>query len=158
MATGLTWYFAYGSNMNVARLVRQRLDPKGVTMGLRTGGRLDGWRLTFDKIARTPEGSGAGNIVPAAGYCVHGTLNELPPAGFEILDFWEGVAAGHYERRIVPVLRADTGQSVQAVTYVALRVKAGLKPTREYLAHLLAGRDLLPAAYWERLKETPTVD
>lgn len=158
MAAGLTWYFAYGSNMNVARLVDGRLKPRGVEMGLRVGGRLDGWRLTFDKIARTPAGSGAGNIVIAPDGVVHGTLNELPPAGFDVLDVWEGVAGGHYERRTVSVVRTDTGKTVEAITYVALLVGKGLRPTRDYLAHLLAGRDLLPADYWQRLKATATLD
>ena len=157
MAAGLSWYFAYGSNMSRARL-DERLQPKGVTLGQRLGGRLDGWRLTFDKVARAPMGSGAGNIVLASGAVVHGSLNELPEAGFDVLDVFEGVAGGHYERRLVPVVRADTGETVEAVTYVALRVGEGLRPTRAYLAHLLAGRDLLPAAYWAVLSKTPTLD
>jgi hypothetical protein len=33
-----------------------------------------------------------------------------------------------------------------------------LKPTREYLGHLLAGRDLLPPDYWKLLRATPTLD
>jgi hypothetical protein len=154
----VTWYFAYGSNMNPVRLVADRLKPKGVAMGLRIGGRLDGWRLTFDKVARSPKGAGAGNIVPAAGGSVHGTLNEMPLAGFDVLDVWEGVAGGHYERRAVAVVRADTGETIEAVTYVALLVGQGLRPTRDYLGHLLAGRGLLPADYWERLRVTPTLD
>ena len=158
MADRLIWYFAYGSNMNVARLVDARLKPEGVAMGARIGGRLDGWRLTFDKIARAPKGAGAGNIVPAQGEAVHGTLNALPPAGLKVLDVWEGVTGGHYERRIVPVLRADTGDSVESVTYVALKTGEGLKPTRDYLGHLLAGRDVLPKDYWEWLNATPTLD
>jgi gamma-glutamylcyclotransferase len=158
MAGGLSWYFAYGSNMNAARLVDERLKPKGVALGRRIGGRLDGWQLTFDKLARSRKGAGAGNIVPAAGGVVHGTLNELPPAGLEVLDIWEGVAGGHYERRTVPVVRADTGATIEAVTYVALLVGEGLRPTRDYLGHLLAGRDLLPADYWERLRAIPTLD
>ena len=157
MASGLSWYFAYGSNMSAARM-DERLCPRGVAMGRRVGGRLDGWQLTFDKVARAPVGAGAGNIVRADNGIVHGTLNELPAAGFEVLDIFEGVADGHYERRIVPVLRADTGATVEAITYVALKVGQGLKPTRAYLAHLLAGRDLLPAEYWDRLKATPTFD
>ena len=78
MAAGMKWYFAYGSNMDAGRLFRDRLKPKGVAWGERLGGRLDGWRLTFDKQARTPPGAGAGNIVMAAGATVHGTLNALP--------------------------------------------------------------------------------
>lgn len=154
----MIWYFAYGSNMNPARLADQRLKERAVQMGPRHGGRLDGWRLVFNKVARSPEGAAAGNIVEALGEAVHGTLNQMPDAGLAVLDIWEGVAGGHYKRRTVPVVRADTGETVEAVTYIALKVGEGLRPTREYLAHLLAGKDLLPAAYWEKLKETPTLD
>ena len=154
----MIWYFAYGSNMNPARLVDGRLKREGVDIGRRIGGRLDGWRLAFDKVARSPAGSGAGNIVVAAGSYVHGTLNEMPEAGLKVLDVWEGVAGGHYERRTVPVVRADDGETVEAVTYVALKTAGGLRPTRDYLRHLLAGRDLLPQKYWEWLKATPTFD
>ncbi|MGE5151095.1 MAG: gamma-glutamylcyclotransferase family protein [Rhodospirillaceae bacterium] len=154
----MIWYFAYGSNMNPARLADQRLKERAVRMGPRIGGRLDGWRLAFNKIARSPEGAAAGNIVEAPGEVVHGTLNQMPDAGLAVLDIWEGVAAGHYKRQIVAVVRADSGETVEAVTYIALKVGEGLRPTREYLGHLLAGKDLLPAAYWEKLKETPTLD
>ena len=154
----MNWYFAYGSNMNPVRLVDDRLKPKGVAVGRRIGGRLDGWRLTFDKLARSPKGAGAGNIVLAAGGVVHGTLNELPLAGLEVLDIWEGVAGGHYERRTVPVVRADSGKAVEAITYVALITAPDLRPTRDYLGHLLAGRDLLPADYCAWLGTTPTID
>jgi gamma-glutamylcyclotransferase len=154
----LIWYFAYGSNMNPARLGDQRLKERAVEMGPRIGGRLEGWRLVFNKIARAPAGAAAGNIVEAPGEVVHGTLNRMPEHGLEVLDIWEGVAGGHYERRILPVVRADTGGTVDAIAYVALKVGEGLKPTREYLGHLLAGRDLLPADYWERLKAMPTLD
>ena len=154
----MNWYFAYGSNMNPARLVDGRLRREGVEIGRRIGGRLDGWQLAFDKVARTSAGAGVGNIVMMSGGTVHGTLNEMPDAGLKVLDVWEGVAGGHYERRTMPVVRADDGKTVDAVTYVALKTAAGLRPTREYLDHLLAGRDLLPQQYWEWLKATPTFD
>jgi gamma-glutamylcyclotransferase len=158
MAGGLTWYFAYGSNMNAVRLFEDRLRPEGVAAGERIAGRLDGWRLAFNKRARTPPGSGVGNIIVAAGEVVHGTLNLLPPEGIAVLDRYEGVASGHYERRSVPVVRGDTGATVEAVTYVALLVGEQLRPTRDYLGHLLAGRDLLPADYYRQLSETTTID
>lgn len=154
----MSWYFAYGSNMNATRLFDERLAPEGVMAGERIGGRLDGWRLAFNKRARAPEGAGVGNIVPAAGASVHGTLNFLPPKGFEVLDRYEGVAGGHYERRIVPVVRGDTGAMIEAITYVALLVGEDLRPTRAYLDHLLAGRDILPSDYCERLDATATLD
>ncbi len=154
----MIWYFAYGSNMNPARLTDQRLKERAVQMGPRIGGRLDGWRLVFNKIVRAPEGAAAGNIIEAPGQVVHGTLNRMPDAGLAVLDIWEGVAGGHYERRTVPVVRMDTGETVDAVAYIALKVGEGLRPTREYLDHLLAGKDLLPGEYWEELKATPTLD
>ena len=158
MEGGLSWYFAYGSNMSALRLFEERLKPEGVPAGERIAGRLDDWRLAFNKRGRTPVGAGAGNIVLAPGAVVHGTLNLLPAKGFEVLDRYAGVAWGHYERRIVPVLRGDTGVTIEAITYVALLTGEDLRPTRDYLGHLLAGRDLLPADYFRQLSETPTLD
>ncbi len=154
----MNWYFAYGSNMNAVRLFDERLKPEGVVWGERVAGRLDGWQLAFNKAARGGAGAGAGNIVLRPGAVVHGALNALPEQGFAVLDRYEGVAQGHYERRTLSVVRSDTGQRLDAITYVALRTGKDLKPTRAYLAHLLAGRDLLPADYWAQLKATPTVD
>ena len=59
------WYFAYGSNMNRARL-ETRLTPEDVRMSARVGGRLEGWRLCFNKARVGAPASGAANIVPAA--------------------------------------------------------------------------------------------
>lgn len=141
------WYFAYGSNMNRGRL-EERLTSEDVRMGARVGGRLEGWRLCFNKARAGMPASGAANIVPAAGGVVHGTLNEMPAQGLVVLDRFEGIATRQYRREIVPVIRADIGTLVEATTYVALNVGSNsLLPLREYLAHLLAGRDLLPADY-----------
>ncbi len=158
MADGLTWYFAYGSNMDPVRLFDQRLAPRGLPRGERVAGRLRDWRLVFDKPARLLKGAAAANIVPAEGEVVHGTLNALPDAGFDVLDIYEGVADRQYERRTIRVVRGDTGEEVEAIVYVALLQGEGLKPQRAYLDCLLAGRDLLPSDYWERLAATPTVD
>ena len=49
MEGGLSWYFAYGSNMSAPRLFDERLKPEGVPAGERIAGRLDGWRLAFNK-------------------------------------------------------------------------------------------------------------
>ena len=158
MEGDLIWYFAYGSNMDAERLFAERLVHEGVPPGQRIAGRLDNWLLVFDKRARRPEGAGAGNIVPRDGAVVHGTLNLLPPKGFEVLDRHEGVKDGHYERRTLAVRRGDDGTTVEAITYVALKTAHGLRPTREYLGHLLAGQDLLPRDYVRWLRETPTLD
>ena len=47
---------------------------------------------------------------------------------------------------------------VEAITYVALLTGEDLRPTRAYLDHLLAGRDLLPEDYCRWLGATLTID
>ena len=144
--TGWVWYFAYGSNMDSARLFGARLAAEGVPWGRREAGRLDGWQLAFNKRWKKFPGAGVANIVPVPEGVVHGTLNEMPPAGLDILDRYEGVASGDYVRRTVRVVHADG--PVEAVTYVAISDLAdGLDPSCAYLTHLLAGRDMLPEAY-----------
>jgi len=70
----MIWYFAYGSNMNPARLADQRLKERAVQMGPRIGGRLDGWRLVFNT------GADAGQSVPHVhGHVLGGRYLEWPP-------------------------------------------------------------------------------
>ena len=150
-------YFAYGSNMDPARLFEDRMAKAGVAWGRRIGARLDGWRLAFDKPWSKYKGAAVATIRPAPGGVVHGTLNELGSRGLDVLDSYEGVAGGHYRRLDVSVF-AD-GRAVIATTYIAVADPVpGLRPTTAYLAHLLAGRDLLPPVYWEGLKRIETAD
>lgn len=152
---GFRWYFAYGSNLNPARLFGERMAGNGIAYGRRLAASLPGWRLAFNKPWSRFEGAGAANIVPDGNAVVHGTINELPDDGFAVLDRYEGVAGGHYVRRDVSVLDAE-GRSCPAITYVSeYRLTEGLSPACSYLAHLLAGRDLLPADYYDTLARMP---
>ncbi len=150
-------YFAYGSNMDPARLFETRMAEKGIRWGSRVAARLDGWRLAFDKPWAKYDGAGVANIRPDNRGIVHGTLNELGAGGLDVLDIHEGVAGGHYARRTVTVIAAQG--RVEAITYVASAPPvAGLKPHSSYLAHLLVGRDLLPPSYLAALEAISVVD
>jgi hypothetical protein len=153
------WYFAYGSNMDPARL-KVRCTDKGVPVLARIAGRLRGWRLAFNKQRLRRPGEGAANVMEDPAGLVEGTLNRMLPAGLDLLDIDEGVRTGQYCRRAVRVVRADTGTPVDAVMYVALPavVATGLSPSREYLQHVLAGQDLLTPSYHAALAATPTLD
>jgi hypothetical protein len=151
---GWVWYFAYGSNMNPARLFEQRLGGAGVGHGPRIGGRLMDWALCFNVIASSTPGGGYANITRQAGASTPGTLNAIPPEGLGVLDHYEGVASGHYQREAVMVV--TTSGPVPATTYIACHHLAeGLRPTEDYRAHLLAGADLLPAAHLDWLRALP---
>jgi gamma-glutamylcyclotransferase len=147
------WYFAYGSNMDPSRLMTARLLPEGIACSQRLLGRLEGWTLVFDKPSVYFPGASAANIAIDASAHVLGTLNLMPEKGLEVLDRYENVAGGHYERAIMSVHRPDCGEEVEAVTYIARNnLNGALKPRAAYLAHLLAGHDILPAAYIEKLR------
>ena len=64
-----TWYFAYGSNMNPARV-----SQRGMPFDAVCGAVLEGVRLSFDKQSRTHAGSGHANLTIDAGAYVEGVL------------------------------------------------------------------------------------
>ncbi len=149
---GALYYFAYGSNMNPARLA-ERLSRCGEHLLERRCGTLDGWRLAFDKVSSQQDWVGYANVVQAAGCRVEGTLNAMRPKAIETLDAIE-LVPHHYRRVRVLVRDAGTGTRLPAFTYVANpgMVRPNLKPTRDYIAHLLAGADVLPDSYLETLR------
>lgn len=145
-------YFAYGSNMDPERMRR-----RGVVYTSRLPARLPGYRLAFNKVASSqPPGVGYANVVPDPTGQVEGALYTVQRQSLPALDACEGYPR-HYRRASAPVVLADGSQS-PAIFYVAAphRVARGLRPTRRYLAHLLAARDILTPSYYERLANTPT--
>lgn len=156
-------YFAYGSNLNFARMQARRIHVVG---GQGLSARLSRFRLLFDKLSEAlgedgfQHGAiGYANLVPSASESVHGVVYILAkPHGLLGLDAYEGVAEGEYARTTVEIHLQD-GASVTATTYLACPRACSphpgtLAPTRSYLNHLLAGRPLLPTTYVERLEQT----
>ncbi len=143
----MNFYFAYGSNMNPER-VRQR----GLAVRAQQGARLPDYRLTFDKVSRDHASHGHANIQFSRGACTEGVLYELSAAS-EILkmDPFER-APWNYGREIIEVHTASG--TAWAWTYFAnpaVRMP-GLRPSADYLAHLLAGEDFLSADYVATLR------
>ncbi|WP_166416722.1 gamma-glutamylcyclotransferase [Cochlodiniinecator piscidefendens] len=152
----MVYYFAYGSNLSLSRLETERLKPEGETVLSRTLGRLDGFELVFNKPSAYFIGAGAGNIQKCAGSTIYGTLNKMSPAGLKIIDKYENVATGQYERLNVSVWDVSSEAYVDAVTYIAYNnLGAELQPRSGYMAYLLEGQDILPAEYVAQLKRIP---
>jgi hypothetical protein len=102
-------YFAYGSNLNAARMLSR--DVKFVERGM--SARLMGYQLVFNKIpvgsVMQRGGKGWANLVPCAAdgaaaygivYIVH-KCNDDRRGGLFHLDRYEGVEDRHYSRKQV---------------------------------------------------------
>ena len=146
-------YFAYGSNMDP-----DRMKQRGVNFLKREHAILEGWKLLFNKIASRNPNEGYANMEKEEGSVVEGILYEIQGSDMEKLDRYEGYP-NHYKKISIKV-RLDTGEEMEAITYVANpnKVREGLKPSKEYINHLLKGCDLLSLEYCERLRRWETLN
>jgi gamma-glutamylcyclotransferase (GGCT)/AIG2-like uncharacterized protein YtfP len=115
-------YFAYGSNMDAARMLAR--CPGARPVGAAT---LPGFRLVERLYA---------DVEPSAGCEAKGLLWSVTEADLASLDRHEGVAGGVYERLVVPVKLG--GQTVGAYCYLMTeatrRVRNGIAYPRWYAA------------------------
>lgn len=146
----MPYYFAYGSNMNPARM-----RSRGLQFDEALAGQLRGFALCFNKRAHDrPERSYA-NIRYQRDGVVEGVLYRLSHADeIRKMDPFEGTPV-FYSRERMPVLTARG--VIAAWVYVANPAmrEEGLWPTRAYLEHLLAGREFLSESYWQALAAVP---
>lgn len=151
---GTIWYFAYGSNMDA-----ERMKSRVGGWSERVPGLLKGWCLKFNKVSSNDAKEGFANIEYCPTSTVEGILYAITEAELCRLDEHEGFPY-HYERHQIKVERRDTVTIVHAVTYVARgdRVRDDLRPTCEYLNHLLSGAEHLSEKYVRALQAEETLD
>ena len=146
----MPYYFAYGSNMNPARM-----RSRGLLFDEARAGQLSGFALCFNKRAHDRPGRSYANIRYQRDGVVEGVLYRLSHADeIRKMDPFEGTPV-FYSRERMPVITAQG--VIAAWVYVAnpaMRAE-GLWPTRAYLEHLLAGREFLSEAYWQTLAAVP---
>ncbi|MCP5142712.1 MAG: gamma-glutamylcyclotransferase [Gammaproteobacteria bacterium] len=135
-------YFAYGSNMSVARL-RERA-PSAEVVGV---ARLRQHQLRFHKVGT--DGSGKCNIwrTGKGADVVFGVIYELDDADRPALDAAENLGTG-YEIHTVELELDDAGVT-HAEAYVAIPINDDLAPFDWYHALVVAGarEHQLPEAY-----------
>ena len=146
-------YFAYGSNCNP-----KIMEKKGVAFTSRMRAVLRGYRLLFNKKSlreRLPNVIGFANINECRECTVEGILYDIVAEHLTVLDDSERYPE-HYDR-IEVVVEADSG-SENCWVYKAQRGKTadGLVPSRNYLNHILAGRDFLSRQYFDALDQSLT--
>ena len=136
------YYFAYGSNMNQARMLARGLEYRRALAG-----RLPDLALAFNKQASDAPHRAYANVVYAPGQVVEGVLYELVSLDeIRKMDPFEG-APRRYSREIYRIQTVEG--DIPAWVYVANRamIRSGLKPETWYLQHLLAGSEFLTDGY-----------
>jgi len=139
-----TWYFAYGSNLDVDQMGAR---TEAICTALRC--RLPQYLLVFNKLPDAGIGAFASIIADKAS-SVWGVAYLCDEEAIARLDRREGVATGHYRHENVDVV-TDAGDVLHAMTYVAGddHTREGLRPRSEYLRTIIAGarQHALPREY-----------
>ena len=135
------YYFAYGSNMNPARVAMRKLAVEGDP----EAGTLHNYELRFNKISRYRPGAASANIVPRFGCSVTGVLYRLQRSqDIKSMDVFENSPADYAREAVFVHANIDAPEResrvIAAWTYVAKphAIDDSLRPTREYVGHLLA--------------------
>lgn len=146
------YYFAYGSNMSLARL-RARV-PSASRVGLY---QLYEHELRFHKDGWDHSAKCDALFTGNRQHLVYGALFSIEPTDKPALDQAEGLGCG-YEVKMVTVCN-DNGQSVEAYTYFATHIDKSLQPYSWYLNHVLIGaREIqVPEWYLQQLAATPSI-
>lgn len=134
----LVYYFAYGSNMDP-----NRLKERGVEFHYPEAANLYDYELKFNKWSKT-QGPVA-NIVPSPGSVVEGVLYQIE--SIEVLDHYEAYP-NHYDRILLTINEKEAWVYVAQPKFIV----EGMKPRKEYLNRLLAGKDYLSDEYYKKLE------
>lgn len=128
------YYFAYGSNMLTERL--QARCPSAAFVGT---GSCVGYQFRYSK--KGNDGTGKATLISATNAdVVRGAIYELSVQCVDALNAAEGVGT-HYEQLEHFFVQLDSGQTIDAMTYVACsdRVETGLLPADWYHWLVIAG-------------------
>jgi cation transport regulator ChaC len=127
------WYFAYGSNLDLAR-------KQGRTGAIREAhlATLSGYRLAFNK--KGYHGEVYANLMADPTEETIGVIYRCTSETLDALDRVEGANSGHYQQVEVQVRTLD-GQIVSAIAYIARPevIIAESKPSDQYLGYIMRG-------------------
>lgn len=136
-------YFAYGSNMSLARL-QERVGE----VALRGTAQLAGYVHSFDHRGR--DGTAKGNITAASSESMLGVLYGLSDEQVQLLAPYEG----GYEMISLELQLVATSSRIDGYSYVSRLSTFGLSPLPAYLEHYYNGmlEHGFPQAYIELIR------
>ena len=146
-------YFAYGSNLDLAKM-----KVRCPSSELISKGSLSGYRLTFNRYARGWGGGGA-DVIQDQGSEVWGLIFELSDIDLKRLDRYEGCYKDQtslYERWKA-VIDTPDGQVCDVCIYTVVEKQKFVRPTPEYLQIIkdAAVRWDFPKVYQQTLELAP---
>ena len=136
-------YFAYGSNMNPARVRQRKMSFESADSG-----HLFDYSLRFNKRSLKYPGAAAANVMAVVKGVTEGVVYRLvDPVQIEMMDPYEGYPV-RYRRTALPIV--TKAGVVDAWVYTANEdyVAEALATAQWYLNHLLAGRGYLSHSYF----------
>ena len=132
------YYFAYGSNLNPERMNNRKAFFKNRKLG-----KLLHYEFVINKV--TASGTLAANIRPKYGATVYGALYKCTQETLVALDLFEK----NYSRQKFNII-TEGGDVTEAIAYIAGEENCSDTlniVSKDYLEHILCGRDILPADY-----------
>lgn len=127
-------YFAYGSNMLSSRLIARCNSAR--VFGAATA---ENHTIEFSKPSKDKSGKATLILSDESDVHTQGVLFEINTAELQSLDKAEGAGYGYVRNDAFSVVLSDDGTVVTAVTYIADKLQAGIKPFDWYLALVVAG-------------------
>ena len=120
----MRYYFAYGSNMD-----EKQMTSRCPSAQLAGRARLLAHSFLINE-------RGVASVIPEQECVTHGLLWTITPAGEKALDRYEGAARGHYVKEVVDVQPDGSGETVQALIYLASNNRPGV-PRSGYLERII---------------------
>lgn len=137
------FYFSYGSNMDKNQMIGRNCIFRKSYRAI-----LKDYKLVFNKKSQKIPQITFANIAVSKNDIVEGILYEIDD--IMCLDKYEGYPA-HYNRKEMEV--ESNGKKIKAWVYIAQDewlTNLG-NPTKEYIQHLLEGREYLSADYYSKI-------
>ena len=125
------YYFAYGSNLNLKQMSERCPDSRPKFTAT-----LPNYKLIFAGWSRKWKG-GVASIKPLRGEKVIGAIYELSDRDLRLLDRHEGYPAVY--NRFNVTIWTETGEPVEAMTYVKVDQSEETQSSEEYLAIMQQG-------------------
>jgi hypothetical protein len=118
--------------------------------------RTEDYALSFNKPNMKDQNEGFANLVEASGETLYGVVFELEDKQAETLDGY----FGGYQKKTIKVHLRKTNEITEASTYIARRIKPGLKPSAAMLTAAVQGAEEngLPKDFVEKIKGFQAID